>query len=81
MAAGFPQIEPHDVRREDEIIAPPQKFLAQPILDNFANQAALGVPENKARAGFLLDTEEVQLGSEPAMIAPLGFFQAMQVFV
>src|SRR5260370_13807427 len=39
------------------------------------------MPEDEAGAGFVLNAEEVQLGAELAMIATLGFLQAMEVFV
>src|SRR5260370_16529306 len=39
------------------------------------------MPEDEAGAGFVLNAEEVQLGAELAMIATLGFFQAMKIFV
>src|SRR2546429_174067 len=81
VAAGFPQVEAHDVRRKHQVVAALEQLLAQPVFHNFSNQAALGVPENEARAGFLLDAEEVQFDAELAVIAALGFFQAMQVFV
>src|SRR5260370_15364798 len=37
--------------------------------------------EDQARAGQLLDAEQVQLLAQLAMVALLGFLQALQVFV
>src|SRR5438045_7825821 len=81
VAAGLPQIAAHDVRRIDQIVAAFEKFLAQPVLDDFSNEATFRMPENQAWTGFLLDAEEIQLNTELAMVAALGFFEAMQVFV
>ena len=81
VAAGFPQVEAHDVRRKHQVVAALEQLLAQPVFHNFSNQAALGVPENEARAGFLLDAEEVQFDAELAVIAALGFFKTVQMFV
>ena len=39
------------------------------------------MPEDQAGAGFFLNAEEIELDSEAAMIAALGFFKAMEVFV
>src|SRR5713226_7947879 len=81
VAAGFPEVEPHDVRGVDEVVAAFEKFIAQPVFDNFADQAALGMPKDQARTGFVLNAEEFELGAELAMIAAFGLFEAMEVFV
>ena len=81
VAAGLPQIEQHDVRRVDQLVAAPQQFVAQPVFHELADQAALGMPEDQARAGLVLNAEEIELGAEFAVIAALGFFEAMQIFV
>ena len=69
------------MRREDEIVAASQELIAQPVFHQFANQAALGMPENQAGAGFVLNAEEIELDAQLAMIAALGFFEAMEIFV
>ena len=79
--AGLPEIEPHDVRCVNEIVAAFEKLVAQPVFDDFANQPALGMPENQSRTGFFLDAEEIQLDAQLAMIAALGLFDAMEMFV
>jgi len=81
VAAGFPKVEAHDVRRIDEVVAALLQFVAEPVLDDPANQAALGMPENQAGAGFFLDAEEVELRAEFAMITAFGFFEAVQILV
>ena len=81
MAAGFPEVATHDMWRVDEVVAALEEFIAEPVLDNLSNEAALGMPENEAWAGLLLDAEEIELDAQLAMIAALGFFQAMQIFV
>src|SRR5437879_5422242 len=39
------------------------------------------MPENKSRAGLVLNAEKVELRAEFTVIAALGLFQAMQVLV
>ena len=81
VAAGLPQFQAHDVRRVHQIVAAAQQFVAQPVFHHFADQAALGMPENQPRPGLFLNGKQVQLLPEPAMIAPLGLFQPVQIFV
>src|SRR3981189_1435271 len=70
--AGFPKIEAHDVRRVNEVVAALQQLFAEPVLDNLSNEAAFGVPEDEAGAGFFLDAEEVEFRAQLAVIAALG---------
>src|SRR5215472_15000144 len=81
VAAGLPKVEAHDVRRKNEVVAALEKLVAKPVFDNFSNEAALGMPEDETWSGLLLDAEEIQFDAEPAMIAALGFFEAVQIFV
>ena len=69
------------MRSEDQVVAALLEFFAQPVFDNSTNQAALGVPEDQAGAGFFLNAEEIEFGAEFAVIAALGFFEAMEIFV
>src|SRR5437879_11856929 len=39
------------------------------------------MPENQTWAGFLLNAEELEFGADVTMIATLGFFEAMKIFV
>src|SRR5260221_437578 len=81
MAAGLPEVQTHDVRRVDKIVAAFLQFIAQPGLDNIANKPAFGMPENQSGAGFFLDAEEVELRAKLAVIAALGFLDAVQMRV
>src|SRR5713101_1233641 len=81
VAAGFPEVEAHDVRGEDEVVAALEQFIAEPVFDNLSNEAALGMPEDEAGAGFFLNAEEVEFDAELAVIAALGFFKTVQMFV
>src|SRR5213594_562212 len=81
MAAGFPEVQTHDVRRVNKVVAALEQLFAQPVFDNLPNQAALGMPENQAGAGLFLNTEQVELDAELAMIAALGFLDAVQMLV
>ncbi len=65
----------------DEVVAALEQLVAQPAFHDGANQAALGVPENEACAGFFLNAEEVEFRAELAVIAALGFLDAMQMRV
>src|SRR5712692_4040235 len=47
VAAGFPEIKAHDVRRVNEVVSALQQLVAEPIFDDLSNQAAFGVPENQ----------------------------------
>ena len=46
-----------------------------------AEHAALRMPNGQARSELAWETEQVELGPEPAMIALLGFFELGQVCV
>src|SRR5580704_9390024 len=81
MPRSFPKIEKHDMRSENEIVAALQQLVAKPVFYDGADQAAFGVPEDKARAGFVLNAEEVKFSAQFAVIASFGFLDAMQVFV
>ena len=65
------------MRRVDEVVAALEKFIAEPVFDDFADEATFGMPENEAGAGFFLNAKEVKLCAEFAMIAALGFFEAI----
>src|SRR5207245_8336476 len=81
VTAGFPEVQAHDVRSVDEIVAALEQLFAEPVFDDLSNQAAFGMPENQAGAGFFLDAEEVELRAQLAMIAAFGFLNAVQVGV
>ena len=81
VAGGLPQVEAHNVRGEYEIVAALEQLLAQPVFHERANQSALGMPKNQAGPGFFLNAEELELRAEFAVIAALGFFEPVQIFV
>ena len=49
-------------------------------LDHAVEGPALGVPEDRARR-LLLEVEQVELLAQPAMVAPLGLLEPVQVLV
>ncbi len=71
----------HDVRRVDELVAAAEALVAHPVFHDLADDGALGVPEDEAGAGELLNAEEVELLAEDAMVAARGFFEAREVGV
>ncbi len=81
VAGDLPQLAAHDVRREDHIVAAADAFVAHPVFHRLADQAALGMPEDQARARDLLDGEQVELLAQHAMIARLDLFQPLEVRV
>ena len=81
MAGDLPEFAAHDVRRVDEQIAAAKALVAHPVFHRLADDGALGVPEDEAGAGELLNAEQVELLAEDAMVAARGFFEAGEVGV
>ena len=81
VAGDLPELAAHDVRREDHVVAAPDALFAHPVFHRLADEAALGVPEDEARAGDLLDGEEVELLAEHAVVARLDLFEPLEVGV
>ena len=81
MAGDLPELAAHDVRREDHMVAAAETLLAHPVFHRLADEPALGVPEDEASAGDLLNAEEVKLLAEDAMVAGLDLFQVLEVGV
>jgi hypothetical protein len=81
VAAGLPQFQQHDMWGENEIVAAASEFVAQPVFHFAADDAALGMPENQARAGFFLNAEKIEFLAQLAVIAALGFFELVEIFV
>ena len=69
------------MRREDQLIAAAQALVAHPVFHHLADDGALGMPEDEARAGQLLNAEQVELLAQHAMVAPGRFFQPGEVCV
>ena len=81
MAADLPEFAAHDVRRVDKLVAAAEALVAHPVFHDLADDGALGVPEDEACAGELLNAEEVELLAQDAMVAARGFFKAGEVGV
>jgi hypothetical protein len=69
------------MRRHYQRIATLQILLAHPVFHLFADDAALGMPEDQPRPGQLLDGKQIELLAQHAMVALLRFFQLLQVRV
>ena len=63
------------------LVAAADAFLAHPVFHGLADEAALGMPEDEAGAGDLLDGEEVELLAEDAVVARLDLFELLEVGV
>jgi hypothetical protein len=81
MAGDLPELTAHDVRREDHLVAAAEALVTHPVLHGLADEAALGVPEDEARAGDLLYGEEVELLAEDAVVSGLDLFEVLEVGV
>ena len=81
VAADLPQLAAHHVRRVDEQVAAAQALVAHPVFHDLADHGALGMPEDEAGAGELLNAEEVELLAQHAMVALGGFFKPREVGV
>ena len=68
-----------DVRRVDELVARGLVPLARVLLHDAAHERTLGVEHREAGADLLREREQVELDTELAVIALLGFFEAVQV--
>ncbi len=68
-----------DVGRVDELVARLHVALPRVLLHQAADGPALGVEDGEARADLLGEAEEVELGPELAVVAPLGLLQLVQV--
>ena len=81
MTADLPKLAAHDVWREDQVVAAADALVAHPVFHRLADQAALGMPEDQARAGDLLDAEQVKLFAQHTVVARLDLFQVLEVRV
>ena len=79
MPRGLEQLRLGDVGRVDELVA--GLLVARPrvVLHQLADQAALRVEDGQARAELGREGEQVELGAEAAVVAPLGLLEAVQV--
>ena len=81
VAGGLPEVGAGDVRSEDQRVAAAEVLVAHPVFHLLADEAALGMPEDEAGAGELLNGEQVELLAEQAMVALLGLFELVEVVV
>ena len=81
MAADLPQFAAHYVRSEDQRIAAADALIAHPVFHHLADDAALGVPEDKTGSGDLLNAEQVKLLAQQTMVALGRFFEAGEMRV
>ena len=75
---GFPEAAVHHVRGVDLDIAGGVLLLAHVADQLLEQRPALGVPEHRA-GGAVVEVEQVELGTELAVVALAGFFQAGEV--
>ncbi len=75
VAGGLPQVEARHVRRVDQRIAALQVLVAHPVFELLADDAALGMEEDQARAGQFLNAEQVEFLAQLAVVALLGLFE------
>jgi hypothetical protein len=76
VAGFFPQLDIEDLRTADLLIAGIAIDLAHVLFDRLPDLPALGVPEHQA-GRFFLHVEQVELLAELAMVALLGFLDAL----
>ncbi len=79
--AGLPEIEARHMRGVDQGVSALQIFVAHPVFELLADDSALGMEEDQARAGQFLNAEQVQLFAQFAVVALLGLFQLLEVIV
>src|SRR5208283_2035325 len=69
------------MRRVYQRIAALEVLGAHPVFHLFADDAALGMPEDQPWTGEFLDGKQIELLPEQAMIALLGFFLLVQKII
>src|SRR6202034_2109002 len=79
MAGGLPKIHARHMRSENKRISAAQALIAHPVFHHLADNGALGMPEDEAGAGELLNAEQVELLTEDAVVAARSLFQALEV--
>src|SRR5580704_6042560 len=66
---------------KNQVVATLGEFVALPIFHLTANDAAFGMPKNQAWPGFFLNAEKIEFLAQLAVIAALGFFELVEIFV
>src|SRR5207253_2683789 len=78
---GLPQVAAHHVRRVDQRVAALQILVAHPVLHDLTDAATLGMKEDQAGTGELLNAVKVELLADLAMIPLLGFLNLLKMLV
>ena len=81
MAGGLPQVLAGDMRGVEQLIVVAIVLVLPEILDQAAQLRPLGLPENEPGADFVADGEQLEFLAEAAMIALLGLFEVVEVFL
>ena len=79
VARRLEEVRLGDVGRVDELVARLHVALPRVVLHQPADGAALGVEDGQARTDLLGEAEEVELGAQLAVVAPLRLLQLVQV--
>ena len=79
VSAGLPELAASDMRRVQQVVAVRQVLLAPESLDDVADVGSLRVPEHEAGADHFGDAEEVEFLAEAAVVALLGFLDALEI--
>ena len=79
MAAGLPQIRLGDVRRHNVLVAVREVRSPAVVLDLLSEQPALGMPHGKAASKIGWERIQIELSTEFAMVAFLGFLEPVQI--
>ncbi len=77
--ADLPQIGAPDMRRIHQVIAASQVLIFAELFSQMADHPTIGVPEHQTAAQIRVDTEQIQLFTQLAMIALFDFFTPHQV--
>jgi hypothetical protein len=64
---------------EEKIIASPDMLLTPEIFDYLADDGSLGMPEDKPPSQIFIETEELKLGPQPAMVAFFCLFEKTEI--
>ena len=80
VAAGLPERDIHDLRRDDLVVLVRTVEVADVLGEAVVDHRALGVKERR-RGRLGMEAEQVELLAELAVVALLGLFKHVEVFV
>ena len=81
VSRSLPELPPRDVWSVDKRIAALDVLRAHPVFHLFADDSALGMPENQPRSCQLLNGKQIKLLAQHAMVALLGLFDVFQILI